>query len=143
MDWGELLEQALRHKMVPMLAHHVVSAGLRFDVPTSIYQHLESALEWNRCQIEVFRRETVRVAQALAGGAIHFVVTKGMAFESTLYCSLGTRYMNDIDFMINARFGGNSHTSNLYAPTRLQWLVGPRRDGLGGLKSSLNMRRSW
>ena len=100
LNWGELLEQALRHKMVPMLAHHVVSAGLRFDVPTSIYQHLESALEWNRCQIEVFRRETVRVAQALAGGAIHFVVTKGMAFESTLYCSLGTRYMNDIDFMI-------------------------------------------
>jgi len=66
LNWGELLEQALRHKMVPMLAHHIISAGLRFDVPTSIYQHLESALEWNRCQIEVFRREAVRVAQGLA-----------------------------------------------------------------------------
>ena len=67
LDWGELLEQALRHKMLPMLAHHIISAGLRFDVPTSIYLHLESALEWNRFQIEVYRREAVRVAQRLAG----------------------------------------------------------------------------
>ena len=103
LDWGELLEQALRHKMLPMLAHHIISAGLRFDVPTSIYMHLESALEWNRWQIEVFRRETVRVAQGLAGRGIPFVVTKGMTFESTLYGGLGTRYMNDIDFMIAPR----------------------------------------
>ena len=100
LDWGELLEQAVRHKMLPMLAHHIISAGLRFDVPTTIYMHLESALEWNRCQIDVFRRETIRVAQALASRKIPFVVTKGMTFESTLYGSLGTRHMNDIDFMI-------------------------------------------
>ena len=103
LDWGELLEQALRHKMLPMLGHHVISAGLRFDVPTTIYQHLESTLEWNRSQIEVFRRETARVAQALAAQNIHFVVTKGMTFESTLYGGLGTRHMNDIDFMIAPR----------------------------------------
>jgi len=103
LDWGELLEQALRHKMLPILAYHIVSASLRFDVPRSIYQHLESALEWNRWQTEVFRCETVRVAQALDGRGIHFVVTKGMTFESTLYGSLGTRHMNDIDFMIAPR----------------------------------------
>src|SRR5262245_10864562 len=100
LDWGELLEQALRHKMLPILAHHIISAGLRFDVPTTIYMHLESALEWNRWQIEIFRRETVRVANGLAGHSIHFVITKGITFESTLYDGLGTRYMNDIDFMI-------------------------------------------
>jgi Uncharacterised nucleotidyltransferase len=103
LDWGELLEQALRHKMLPMLAHHIISASLRFDLPTNIYQHVESTLEWNRWQIEVFRRETVRVAQGLASRGIRFVVTKGMAFESTLYEGLATRYMNDIDFMIAPR----------------------------------------
>jgi len=103
LDWGELLEQALRHKMLPMLAHHVVSAELRFDLPTSIYLHLESALEWNRWQINLFRTETARVAQSLAENGIPFVVTKGMTFESTLYAGLGTRHMNDIDFMIAPR----------------------------------------
>jgi hypothetical protein len=100
LNWGELLEQALRHKMVPMLAHHIISNDLRFDVPTSIYLHLESALEWNRFQIEVYRREAVGVAQALAGRGIHFLVTKRFAFECTLYGGLGTRFMNDVDFMI-------------------------------------------
>jgi len=103
LNWGELLEQALRHKMLPMLAHHIMSENVRFEVPTSIYQHLESVLEWNRWQIEVFRREAVRVAKKLTSRGIHFVVTKGIAFESTLYGALGTRYMNDIDFMIAPR----------------------------------------
>src|SRR5215467_2282791 len=103
LNWGELLEQALRHKMLPMLAHHIMSENVRFEVPTSIYQHLESVLEWNRWQIEVFRREAVRVAKRLTSRGIHFVVTKGIAFESTLYGALGTRYMNDIDFMIAPR----------------------------------------
>lgn len=103
LDWGELLEQALRHKMLPMLSYHIISAGLRFDVPTAIYQHLESVLEWNRCQIDVFRREAVRIAKGLADRGVHFVVTKGITFESTLYGGLGTRHMNDIDFMITPR----------------------------------------
>jgi hypothetical protein len=72
------------HHMVPVLGHHIISAGLRFDLPPGVYQRLESALKWNRWQIEVFRREMVRVAQGLAGRGIHFVVTKGMTFESTL-----------------------------------------------------------
>jgi hypothetical protein len=103
LDWGELLEQAVRHKMLPMLACHVISSELRFEVPTAIYQHLQSALEWNRWQIELFRRESARVGQKLADCGIQFVVTKGMAFESSLYAGLGTRYMNDIDFMIAPR----------------------------------------
>jgi len=133
-NWGELLEQALRHKMLPMLAHHAISEGLRFDVPMSIYQHLESALEWNRYQIEVFRRETVRVAQALAGRAIPFVVTKGMAFESTLYDSLGTRYMNDIDFMIapRDREAVMSVMQELGFRPFFEWAKDPRREEISG-----------
>jgi len=130
LDWGELLEQALRHKMVPMLAHHIISTGLRFDVPMSIYQHLESALEWNRWQIELFRGETVRVAQGLAGRGIPFVVTKGMAFESTLYGSLGTRHMNDIDFMIapRDREAVMSVMQELGFRPFFEWAKDPRRE---------------
>jgi hypothetical protein len=129
-NWGELLEQALRHKMLPMLAHHVISAGLRFDVPMSIYLHLESALEWNRWQIEVFRRETIRVAQGLAGRGIHFVVTKGMTFESMLYGSLGTRHMNDIDFMIAPRDRESvlSVMQELGFRPFFEWAKDPRRE---------------
>lgn len=130
LDWGELLEQALRHKMLPTLAHHVISSGLRFDVPTSIYIHLESALEWNRYQMEVFRRETVRVAHGLAGRGIQFVVTKGMTFESTLYDGLGTRHMNDIDFMIapRDREAVMSVMQGLGFRPFFEWAKDPRRE---------------
>jgi len=130
LDWGELLEQALRHKMVPMLAHHIISNNLRFDVPMSIYQHLESALEWNRHQIEVFRHETVRLAQGLASRRIPFVVTKGMTFESTLYGSLGTRQMNDIDFMIapRDREPAMSVMQELGFRPSFDWAKDPRRE---------------
>ncbi len=129
-NWGELLEQALRHKMLPMLAYHVISGGLRFNVPTTIYQHLGSVLEWNRRQIEVFRRETVRVTQGLAGSGISFVVTKGMAFESTLYRNLGTRYMNDIDFMIapRDRDAVMKLTQELGFRPFFEWAKDPRRE---------------
>src|SRR5262249_54532454 len=63
----------------------------------------EPGLEGNRCQIQLFRRETVRVPKELPSHTIPFVLTKGMAFESTLYESLRTTYMNDIDFMIAPR----------------------------------------
>jgi Uncharacterised nucleotidyltransferase len=130
LNWGELLEQALRHKMVPMLAHHIISAGLRFDVPTTIYIHLESSLEWNRCQIEVFRRETVRLAQGLTDRGIRFVVTKGMTFESTLYEGLGTRFMNDIDFMIapKDREAVMSAMQELGFRPFFEWAKDPRRE---------------
>lgn len=42
----------------------------------------------------------VRLAQELASRGIPCVVTKGIAFESTLYGGHGTRHMKDIDFMI-------------------------------------------
>jgi hypothetical protein len=130
LNWGELLEQALRHKMVPILAHHIISAGLRFDVPTTIYIHLESALEWNRRQIEVFRRETVRLAQGLTDRGIRFVVTKGMTFESTLYEGLGTRFMNDIDFMIapKDREAVMSAMQELGFRPFFEWAKDPRRE---------------
>lgn len=130
LNWGELLEQALRHKMLPMLAHHIISAEVRFDVPTSIYMHMESALEWNRCQIEVFRNETARVAQGLAGRGLPFVVTKGMTFESTIYGGLGTRHMNDIDFMIapSDRDSVMGVLQELGFRTFFEWAKDPRRE---------------
>lgn len=130
LDWGELLEQSLRHKMLPMLAHHTISADLRFDIPTTIYMHLESVLEWNRCQIDLFRKETVHIARQLAGRGINFVVTKGMTFESTLYDGLGTRQMNDIDFMIapKDREAVLAAMQELGFRTFFDWAKDPRRE---------------
>lgn len=98
--WGELMEQAVRHGMLPMLAHAVISLGMRFEIPRQVFDLLVSALEVNRWRIAVFRQEAVRVVDALEGAGIRCVATKGITFESTLYGGNGTRPMSDIDFLI-------------------------------------------
>ncbi|MEO1367903.1 MAG: nucleotidyltransferase family protein, partial [Acidobacteriota bacterium] len=40
LHWGELLEQAIRHKMEVTLAHELGFSPLRDQVPSRIYRHL-------------------------------------------------------------------------------------------------------
>jgi hypothetical protein len=100
--WGELLEQALRHQMLPLVAREVLelaeSVGVR--VPGRVAQHLAEVLETNRWRLTVFRREAARIGAALRARGIPFVGTKGITFESTIYRGAGVRMLKDLDFMI-------------------------------------------
>ena len=100
--WGELLEQALRHQLMPMLALHALELAERSQVriPGRIAQHLSEVLEANRWRMCVFRREAARIAETLRALGVRFVATKGITFESTIYRGKGTRMMKDLDFMI-------------------------------------------
>jgi hypothetical protein len=99
LSWGELLEQALRQKMLPLVAEHVTRDGITAPIPVFVARHLQTHLDVNRHRLAMFRAETVRVGAALAADGIRFVVTKGMSFERALYPG-GTRFMNDLDLMI-------------------------------------------
>jgi len=101
LDWGILLEQALRHQMLAMLAYH----GLRarrpgFEIPGRVENHLIMSLEANRWRLQVFREEAARITLALDRAGVPFVATKGMTFESTLYRGRGVRTLKDMDLMI-------------------------------------------
>jgi hypothetical protein len=100
--WGELLEQALRHQLLPMLALHALelSEQSQVRIPGRIAQHLSEVLEANRWRMCVFRREAARIVEALRALGVRFVATKGISFESTIYRGKGIRMMKDLDFMI-------------------------------------------
>src|SRR5438094_299414 len=87
--WGELLEQALRHQLLPMLALHALEASGRagLAIPGRVAHHLGQVLDLNRWQLEVYRREAVRVADALDAETIPVVATKGITFDSTIYAA--------------------------------------------------------
>lgn len=100
--WGELLEQALRHQLLPMLALHALDAADRSGVriPGRIAHHLLEVLEANRWHLLVFRREAVRIGAALRARGLRFAASKGITFESTIYGGKGVRVLKDVDFMI-------------------------------------------
>lgn len=100
LHWGELLEQALRHKMLPTLAFYVSSAELEDVVPPLIMAHLQSLLDLNRRKIAIFRKEAARIVRAFDEQGTRFAARKGITLESTLYKGNGNRRLRDLDFMI-------------------------------------------
>lgn len=100
LSWGELIEQSLRHQMLPMLAwsvqQHDPVAGLHHGVR----DHFGASLAANRHRLSKLRAEAVRVAEAFGAAGIVCVATKGIVFESTLYRGIGTRVLKDVDFMV-------------------------------------------
>lgn len=97
--WGEMLEQALRHKIICALAFHLTSKEFRHIVPLSVRRFLETTLDLNKYKIKILRREAVRIIKSLNAQKIRFVGTKGITFESTIYRQNGTRNLLDLDFM--------------------------------------------
>jgi Uncharacterised nucleotidyltransferase len=97
-DWGELLEQALRHKLLPVFAAYVTLDRWRTAIPWPIRGHLDRSLALNRHAVDVHRGAAADAAQALEAAGVTFVATKGISFEALLYPGR-TRYMNDLDFM--------------------------------------------
>lgn len=101
LDWGILLEQALRQKMLPLLAFELTSSQIGEFIPQRVRMHLRTVLDLSRHEIVIFRREAATIVNALDKQGVRCVGTKGIAFESTLYEGNGSRYMADIDFMIS------------------------------------------
>lgn len=99
--WGELLEQALNHKVLPLLAFHTRTGILRDIVPWFLWLHMQTTLELNRHKTAIYRQAAAEIVNALDSYGVRFVATKGIAFESTLYEGNGTRnFKTDIDFMV-------------------------------------------
>jgi hypothetical protein len=97
--WGELVEQALRHKVLPLVALCFTGPGAAGLAPMFVKRHLEQALDVNRRTIAVLREETARVIASLDRRGVRCAATKGIVFESTLYDGAGGRFMNDVDYM--------------------------------------------
>ena len=100
LNWGEILEQCIRNKILPLAAQILTGLEYRNSIPKFVLLHLESSLDQNRIKTELFRNAALEVGRTLLSEKISFVVTKGIVFESILYGGNGSRSMNDIDFMI-------------------------------------------
>lgn len=99
-NWGELLEQAIYHRVWPNLAYHLTLEEFQLYVPRDIRWHLRQMLDVNKHKTTLCRAEVVRIGRKLQAAQVPYVNTKGIALEATLYEGKNIRYFNDIDFMI-------------------------------------------
>jgi hypothetical protein len=98
-NWGELVEQALRHRVWLLLAYESTRLHVREAAPVEVEMMFQSLLGFNRHKLALFRREASRIVHALERRNVRCAGTKGIALESLLYHD-GCRYMGDLDFMV-------------------------------------------
>ncbi|MEU0486522.1 nucleotidyltransferase family protein [Streptosporangium sp. NPDC006013] len=100
LDWGEVIEQALRHRMLPMVAHAIGDLELHDAIPLRVSEHLRSVLALNLYRRDVWYTEAGRVVAALEDSGIPVAARKGAAYESDLYGGNGSRWLGDLDLLI-------------------------------------------
>ncbi len=116
--WGELIEQAIRHKVLPLLADAIISTQQTTDtaqdkevhlnkaVPVMVAKFLQQALDVNKYKTGLFRTHALKIGKALEAEGITYCSTKGISFETTIYGGRGVRnFDHDIDFMVQQHDG--------------------------------------
>lgn len=103
LNYGKLIEQAIVHKILPMLVLQLMKNQLLLEIPPVFQQYFRFMLDINKRRTELLREQVVRITEALNKKNIKFVCTKGIVLESTLYNSEGYRFMSDIDFLVEAK----------------------------------------
>ena len=98
-SWGELIEQAIRHKVMPLLARELLQAAPE-SIPPQIRLQLRSVLAANTYRTRVLQQAVDEVQRAFDTHDLRACPVKGAVFAQTIYAGTGTRFMNDIDFMV-------------------------------------------
>ncbi|WP_433892863.1 nucleotidyltransferase family protein [Streptomyces sp. CA-111067] len=100
-DLPRLVEHAMRHRMLPMLALVLADEDPRTPVPPQLRGELLGALLANRRKVHVLARAAAEATTALQAAGVRVAATKGVALETAVYGGLGARKMMDADLMID------------------------------------------
>lgn len=100
LSWGQLLEQAITHKLPCVLADYLATTGLDTHTPRQIRRFLASALRANQYKTHLYRGEAKRIFRAFATAGIAAAALNGIALESSVYGGRGARQLSDIDILV-------------------------------------------
>jgi hypothetical protein len=100
LDTDVLLAQSVRHHLPSALAAFLLDHELLQRWPRATRTHLSYTYRWTRHRTRLLVAEAQRIAEALRAARIRFACTKGIVYQSQLYAGRGTRYLADIDLMV-------------------------------------------
>lgn len=105
LNWGELIEQAMAHKIFPMVCYEFLNDDELFScIPPFINQYFRICYEINRKKTAIIKKEVIKIDHLLVERNIPYVATKGIILDNLLYDNKGYRFLSDADFMILPQF---------------------------------------
>lgn len=103
-DWraglGELIECAILHKVLCLLADRVATTGLDCHLPRAISRFLSGTLRANQYKTRIYRGEIARIMVAFGEAGLTAAALNGIAAESSLYGGTGARQFSDLDLLL-------------------------------------------
>lgn len=102
-NWGELMEQAMSHKIFPMLAYFVIENDCFDKVPPFVNQYFRTFLDVNMEKVKKIKEAAIEITKELTKLNIPFVATKGVILDNELYGNVGCRFMSDADFIVEVK----------------------------------------
>ncbi len=99
LDWGFLIDQMARHRVLPAIARNFDRHSLRY--PSAAHRDfIRSGLICNRKRNQVLGAETREVLDALERAELDVLVRKGPYLAHCLYPDPAVRHMSDLDLLI-------------------------------------------
>ena len=102
LDWDDLRTLAFEHKLLPLLALHVISHGADL-VPPAVLDQLRDELVTNRTSNLYLLNELGRVLSRFESGGISALTFKGPVLAQLVYEDTGLRQAGDLDILIDVK----------------------------------------
>ena len=98
--FGDLLETAIRHKVLCLLADQLATTGLDRGLPRTISRFLAGTLRATQYTTRLSRAEITRIMMAFSDAGLTVAALNGIAAESRLYAGTGARQFTDLDVLL-------------------------------------------
>lgn len=103
-DWGRFVDNAVRHKVVPLIWHNLCrtdSVTLFAKHAPSVYvEFMRLVASANRVRNEMFASALTEILGVCKRREVPVLVRKGLVLSALAYGDLGARMMSDIDLLI-------------------------------------------
>jgi hypothetical protein len=100
-DWNALLEKAGRHRIISLVAHHLMSPELSGLVPNDVLKSLQGIYYKNLARNMILQDELAHIISEFNDRKIPVIILKGAALLDSVYQDIGLRSMGDLDILVH------------------------------------------
>jgi hypothetical protein len=99
-NWDEVLSLSIKHRIAPLLYHHLTTSIVQGKLPQSIMPSLKEIYNQNFNRNKQLYDELHEITSVFLEAGVETLVLKGPILARIIYPSIGVRCMKDIDLVV-------------------------------------------
>ncbi|KMS72973.1 hypothetical protein ACM01_20940 [Streptomyces viridochromogenes] len=103
LEWGFFVDQAARHRLLPLVARNILRHGLHRTSAIPYHWVYTFVYFGNRNRNDLLAREFGQVIRSLNDSGLRYAIRKGPVLGERLYGDAGLRPVSDLDVLVEPR----------------------------------------